>query len=294
MRVLKFAGRALLVLVASVFVIGLVLGFLGGRKESARHEIPDAVLLSGAPSGDDAILRGAHWAQILGCRDCHEDDLRGGVMVDVPPFLMTPSNLTRGAGGVGAEYASPADWDRAVRYGVKPDGRAVQFMMPSHLYHALADEDMADLAAYLASVPPVDNDVPPSGLRMPGRIIAGAGGLDPAAAVSAPDRPRAPVPPRGARGTTAAFGAYLASVTCVECHGGDLHGGRHPDPSGPVGPSMEAAAGWTPDEFRLAVTLGVAPGGRPLDPKWMPWPAFQPMTPDEVAALHNHIRELFR
>ena len=292
MRFLVVIGRALLALVAIVFVAALVLGFLGGRKAGARHGVPGSVLLASAPGDPDAMARGSHWASILGCRDCHGEDLQGTVMVDVPPFRATASNLTRGAGGVGASYG-PADWDRAVRYGVKPDGTAVQFMMPSALYHGLADEDMADLASYLSSVASVDHELPPSELRMPGKIIAGAGGLDPASAVSAPDRPRAPAPPLATRGATAEFGRYLASITCVECHGDDLKGGRHPDPSGPAGPSLAGAANWTAEEFRLGVTLGVAPGGRPLDPKWMPWPAFQHFTADEVAALRNHLKAIF-
>jgi cytochrome c553 len=293
MRFLKVIGRVLLVFVAAVFVIGLVLGFLGGRKADERHEIPGSVLLSSAPDDAAAIARGAHWASILGCRDCHGEDLQGKVMVDVPPFRAAPSNLTPGAGGVGASYKA-ADWDRAVRYGVKPDGRAVFFMMPSTLYHGLADGDMADLAAFLSSLAPVDHELPPSELRMPGKIIAGAGGLDPAVEVSSADRAREPAPPLASRGATAEFGRYLASITCVECHGQELAGGRHPDPAGPPAPSLEAAAGWSADEFRLAATLGVAPGGCPGDPEWMPWPAFQHMTADEVEALRSHVKTVFR
>ncbi|MBZ0268887.1 hypothetical protein K8I85_12075, partial [bacterium] len=264
MRFLKVVGGGILALVAVVLLAGLVLGFLGGRKVDERFDVPAGVLLSSVPDDPAAIARGSHWASILGCRDCHGEDLQGTVMVDIPPFLMTASNLTPGKGGIGAAYGA-ADWDRAVRYGVKPDGSAVAFMMPSALYHGLADEDMADLAAFLGSVSPVDHEIAPSELRMPGKIVAAVGSLDPAAAVSPPDRSRAPAPPLASRGNTAEFGRYLASITCVECHGDDLAGGRHPDPAGPEGPSLAAAATWSAEEFRLAVTLGVVPGGRPLD-----------------------------
>ena len=56
-------------------------------------------------------------------------------------------------GGVVAKY-SDVDWVRAIRHGVRPDGRAL-FVMPSEDYNRFTDADVAALIAFARTLPPV-------------------------------------------------------------------------------------------------------------------------------------------
>jgi mono/diheme cytochrome c family protein len=77
-----------------------------------------------------------------------------GLGVFYPPNL-TPDRET----GLGAW--GEADIVRAVRTGVRPGGRVLAPAMPWHNYAAPTDGDARALAAYLKSLPPVRNAMPP-------------------------------------------------------------------------------------------------------------------------------------
>src|SRR5690606_1423093 len=71
-----------------------------------------------------AVERGRHLIEArYACTECHGANMGGGVMVDAFPIgsLLGP-NLTTGSGSRTLDY-TPADWDRAVRHGILPDGR---------------------------------------------------------------------------------------------------------------------------------------------------------------------------
>ncbi len=289
MKALKVIGAVIGGLVLLIAVFAAVFIFLGGKKAAQVYEIEARVLVSDAPADAASIARGEHLSKILGCTDCHGERLEGSIMVDAPPFLVTASNLTGGRGGVGDDYEL-ADWDRATRYGVKPDGSSVFFMMPSALYHPMSDEDAADLAAYLDQLAPVDNELPDTKYRPLGKFIVGMGGIDAGMAVSESNRPRTAAAPRGA---TAAYGGYLTSITCVECHGADLRGGPHANPDYPDGPSLADAAGWDLDVFANSTQNGINSSGELMNPEWMPWTTFRQMTDDEVEAIHLYLQEIF-
>lgn len=239
-------------------------------------------------STDPAVVaRGKHLANTLGCHDCHGADLSGQVFADAPPFRATASNLTSGQGGIGTYY-SVADWDRAIRHGASPTGRALQ-IMPSVGYHHLTDTDAAALIAYLQSLPAVDNELPPTEIRPLGRLLIGAGQIDVLHEVNLSTDDRRPsIEP----GPTVAYGEYLADLTCRTCHGADLQGGPHPDPGGPPAPSLRASAAWSFEAFARAMRTGERPGGTVMDPKWMPWSAFKHHTDTELQALHTYLGTL--
>lgn len=65
-------------------------------------------------------------------------------------------NLTSGLGGIGSAY-SDEDWVRVLRNGVKPNGKGV-FVMPSKDFHAMGEDDLGSLIAYMKAVPPVDKE----------------------------------------------------------------------------------------------------------------------------------------
>jgi hypothetical protein len=112
-------------------------------------------------------------ATTVACTDCHAEGMRGKVFLDIPLGLIVAPNLTKGRGGVGERYASVDDWDHAFRYGVRPDGSAITSIMPAWFFNRLSDEDAAPLAAYLAALPPVDNELPATKLRFPAYVDAG-------------------------------------------------------------------------------------------------------------------------
>ncbi|HEX9953245.1 MAG TPA: c-type cytochrome [Rubricoccaceae bacterium] len=282
-RVLKRLGLVLGGLVGVLLFAGATAYALGSRAVGRTYEVQTAAL---RVSDDSAsVAHGAHLAAIHGCTDCHGPDLGGQVFVDAPPFRLTASNLTRGEGGVGARYTD-ADWDRTVRHGVKPDGRAV-IVMPAAAYHRLADEDAADLIAYLKRLRPVNRALPPSDVRTLGRLLA-AGPLDASFEVSVTPA-RATAPPSG---PTATYGAYLASITCAYCHGADLRGAQPPNPDSPPAPDLAAAGAWTYPQFARALQTGVRPAGAPLDPHVMPWRSTAAMTSDELKALYAFLGTL--
>jgi mono/diheme cytochrome c family protein len=267
-----------ILLIGGVYVVG------GARAHRAMTVTPTLDQVS----SDSAVLaRGEHLVNTLGCRDCHGADLSGQIFADAPPFRATASNLTGGQGGIGNDY-SVADWDRAIRHGLHPSGRGLQ-IMPSSGYHYLTDADAAAVIAYLQSLPAVDNALPPTEIRWLGRVLVGAGQLDAHREVNlATDDRRPAVEP----GPTVAYGEYLADLTCRTCHGADLQGGPHPDPGGPPAPDLKASAAWPYEVFVRAMRTGTRPDGTVMDPKWMPWSAFQHHTDMELMALHTYLRTL--
>src|SRR5215208_6007371 len=81
------------------------------------------------PSDSASLARGKVIATLYGCTGCHTPNLAGTTMIDGFPFArLASSNLTRGQGGIAADYTD-ADWDRAIRHGVRKDGTPL-FIMP--------------------------------------------------------------------------------------------------------------------------------------------------------------------
>lgn len=280
-KVLKWTGLVLGGLLVLLLLVGGAMYVVGGSKLSRTYAVQPADLA--IPTDSAAVARGAYLATTHACTACHGARFEGQVMVDAPPFRVTASNLTRGQGGIGARYTD-ADWDRTIRHGVRPDGRPV-VIMPSAAFHGFADADAAALIAYLKSLSPVDNPLPETELRALGRVIVGAGGIDPAIEVRTEPAPRtAP-----AAGPTAAYGAYIASTFCTYCHGQDLRGDQPPEPGTPYAPGLDAAGQWPLDLFREVLRTGVLPGGRRLDES-MPIEQTSQMTDDDLAALHAHLQ----
>ncbi len=117
--------------------------------------------------------RGAYLAAIMDCRGCHTPgtlmgkpdaarDLAGSkIGFQVPELgVFYPPNLTPDREtGLGAWQVD--DIVRAVRTGVRPDGRILAPVMPWHAYSALNDDDARALARYLKALAPIRNAAPP-------------------------------------------------------------------------------------------------------------------------------------
>lgn len=289
-KALKWFSITLGVLVGLVVVFLAFAYFNAEGKMNARYENISGTPVTGVALSDSALVaRGHYLSTILGCNTCHGENLAGQTYVDAPPFQINPPNLTTGRGGVGSHYDADG-WERAIRHGISYDHRSF-YMMPSTDYANLSDEDMAALAAYLETVPPVDNELPPPIVLRPlGRVIVTASGMKSMAELIDHTRDH---PATIQAGPTAEYGKYLASLTCMGCHGQNLEGGPHPDPAGMEVPSLAASAVWSLGDFQTAMRTGQRPGGVVMDEHFMPWPTFSKMSDEELTAIHSFLHQHF-
>lgn len=287
-KVLKRVGIGIAGVVGLVVVAAGVGYAVGTSKVNRTYAVQTAKLT--IPTDSASLARGAHLVRTFGCVDCHGANLGGQVLEDAPPFRAVAPNLTSGRGGLAARY-TPEDFDRSIRHGVKPDGRGV-LIMPSAAFHRMSDQDVAAIIAHLKSAPPVDNELPPSEVRLPGRLLAAAGAVDPAAEVRTTSARSGATPPVGA---TLEYGEYIAGATCAHCHTSNLRG--NPTPPGPPGtppaPDLVAAVQrWTKEQFVQTLRTGTTPEGKKLDPAVMPWTITAAMQEEELAAVHMYIASL--
>ena len=256
------AGLGLLLLA------GLVLYAIGMNKLTRSYpELPvEAIPI---PTDASAIARGQHIAMTRSCTYCHGEDL-GGKLVEDDSFLGTiPATiLTSGNGGIGLSYTD-TDWIRAIRHGVKPDGR-VEIMM--YNYYIMSDEDLGDLIAYLKQLPPVDSNLPAMRIGSILPLAPAVGYLVPAAERVDHQAPRPADPEPGA---TVEYGGYL-SVVCTECHSASL-GGR-----------LET---WNQEDFFRIMRTGELPDGGELGSGM---PSYGEMDDTELTALWLYFQSLPR
>ena len=283
--VIKWLGLIIAGLIAIIILGGIVITSIGDSKASERYEVTTS-LLAEIVEDSASVARGAHLAKIHACLECHTESLGGQVFADAPPFRAVATNLTSGEGGVGLTYTIQ-DWDRAIRYGIKPDGSPM-IIMPSKTLHNLSDDDTRALIAYLRSIPAVDNELPSTELRTLGKVLVAAGEFDPANEVHL-ESTRGQVPQEG---VTAAYGKYLASINCTYCHGVNLEGGPAFAPDAPPPPSLKPSGKWTSAQFDTAMRTGVTPSGYELDSKNMPWKAYMHMTDNELQAIYLYLQSL--
>jgi mono/diheme cytochrome c family protein len=124
------------------------------------------------PGGGDKVKRGEYLVAAGACADCHTpgvmlgkpemDKLLGGgnVGFEIPGLgFFFPPNLTPDD-DTGLGKWSEADIAKAIREGVRPDGRKLAPVMPYGWYAKLTDDDALAMAAYLKSLAPLANKVP--------------------------------------------------------------------------------------------------------------------------------------
>lgn len=271
---------------AGLLVVALFIVYvLSGRKLNEIYDV-NVALLSAAPT-DDVIEEGERLAKMRGCAECHGEDLAGQIFFDNFIFgRVAASNLTSGQGGIGASY-SDADWVRAVRHGVDPDGKPL-VIMPSEEFYYLNDADLGAIIAYARSLPPVDQIHPEKRLGPIARFIIASGGyVLPAAKIDHASRPSTLEP-----GVSLEYGEYLSRI-CLSCHGEDL-GGREPNGDPPPGPNLTPGgniANWSEEDFTVAMRTGVRPDGSELSAD-MPWRWIAEMSDDELKALWMYLRSV--
>lgn len=285
---MRWVLRILGVLLALVVVAVAAIWLLANRVLGTRYEVtPGAVTIL---TDSAALARGQHLGTAIGkCVDCHGMDLSGQAMVMGPVGSFRARNLTSGKGGLGDR--TDADWVRSIRHGVAPDGRALVFM-PSAAYSVLSAEDLGALIGWVKSMPPVDNEPPPSKVGPIGRIML-ATGPERLVAARLVDH-AAPIPAAVAPGATAEYGRYLAVAGgCTSCHGDNLKGGIKDGPPGTPPSANLTQAGplgsWTEADFSKALRDGIRPDGSTINP-FMPWRLARLMTDEEITAVWTYLK----
>lgn len=287
LKTLVFAlgGLALLFAVAATWV-----HFTSRSRLERRFSVtPKTVAL---PTDVAALARGRHLAQTRGCNECHGKDFGGSKVIDDGAMgRVYGPNLTRGRGGRVAGW-SDADWVRAIRHGVAPDGAAL-FLMPSEEYQFLADDDLGALVAYLKSLPPIDRERVKIELGPVARVLVAAGKIKlPASVIDHPNVNPQPVAP----GITPEYGRYVAA-TCIGCHGPNLSGGKievgppdWPEASNLTPHATAAVAKWNETDFLAAIRTGKRPDGSAINPI-MPI-GFGQMNDVELKAIYSYLKTL--
>ena len=223
----------LVVCVLALAAAGLL---LADRRMARRLDIPPrpVAFVDDAPS----LERGKYLFESRGCVDCHGANGGGRMFVDKGKGSLRIAGPNITSGGETASY-KPEDWERAIRHGVNPDGRALM-VMPSEDYNRFTDADLAALVARVRSLPAQSGGAAIVEFPPPVRILYGFGVIkDAAAKINHQLPPQQPVPV----GVNAEHGAYVANM-CLGCHGEGLSGGKIP--GGP--PDWPAAANITPGE----------------------------------------------
>ncbi|MET0385873.1 MAG: cytochrome c [Polyangiales bacterium] len=267
-------------LVLGLSAIAVVFTLLRAQTRLTRRYTPALSVLPAAVSGD--AVRGEHLSYTYGCRHCHGEDLGGAVMSDDVLMRVVAPNITPGSPLV--QVYRLQDWQRAIWHGVARDGRPLLIMPSDHL-RGLSDADLTALTSHLTTAPSVERELPPTEVRVLGRILLGSGAPLLAAETIDHTRPRPPLA-APAPNVSVAYGAYVAR-TCEGCHGIDHRGGPPVGPPGtPAPPDISSAAlrQWTQGEFVRALREGKKRDGSALD-EMMPWQSFKHLTDDELEAL---------
>ena len=205
-----------------------------------------------APSLPGDVESGRHWAAILGCTSCHDTSLKGSVMEDGGFWmgLLAAPNVT-----IQRKLYDDAGLARLIREGVKHDGHGVD-TMPSKAFHHAGEQTIADVIAFVRSVPDAGSAQPAIDYGPMARwnFLSGEWKLAP----DEIDRKAARIgDERPAQGV--AFGRYIAVLACGECHGLDQRGGDGI-------PNLAIAKAYSLEEFAHLMRTGEAKGGRKIQP----------------------------
>lgn len=257
-----------------------------------------------AAQAESETERGRYIVEVIGaCGNCHSptgpDDpdqsmhLSGGRPLDERGMYAVPPNITPDVEtGIGAW--TDDEIIRAVREGVRPDGRILGPPMPFAEYRKISDRDARAIVAYLRTVSPVRNTTEASHYDFPLPPSWGP----PLGEVAEPDR-----------SDIVAWGAYLAGPLghCTECHSTPNENGV-PDLenalgagglvfSGPFGVSVSAnitptGIGRRSDaELRQIITTGTRADGSKLNPP-MGFAYYASLKERDLDALVAYLRSL--
>lgn len=234
---------------------------------------PIAMLALGAQAQGDA-RRGEYLSMAAGCLGCHTEAKEGAVSYAGGRELKTPfgtfygPNITPHA-SAGIGRWTEADFIRAVRAGVRPDGAHYFPAFPYPSFTQINDADLRDLWAYLRSLPPSPRANRPHDLKFPFGwrfLVTGWKWL-----FFTPG----PIAADPGRSAEINRGAYLVRALghCGECHtprnllGGPSRdrflAGTRKGPDGKSAPNLTPTRlkNWSDADLRTLLTTGFLPDG---------------------------------
>lgn len=288
---LKIAGIVLAVFTILLIVVTASIYGITQQHWNTIYELSiDPVEVSDEPL---VLEHGQHLLTYRGCFDCHGNNLAGKIFLEDPVVgRIVATNLTAGEGGIGAHY-SDEDYVRAIRRGIKKDGKPVLFM-PSHEYALIHQRDMNAIVSYIRNTEPVENYLPENKINIPMRAMYVMGNdinLFPARIIDH----SMPIPYEEPA-TVLEKGMYL-STTCIGCHGRNLSGGRIPGvpPNWPEASNLTpegSLASWSEADFFRAMRSGITPDGHELQDEFMPYSMIGQMTDEELHALFAYLKTI--
>lgn len=261
-------------------------------------------------SADEALLaRGDYLVNgIVACGNCHSSktpngdfiegmEMAGGFVIEEPAFRAYAPNVTpdtrTGIGGWTDEQIV-----RAVREGIRPDGRVLGPPMAFEVYRRISDSDIKAIVAYLRSIPAVENEVPLTTYNVPLPPNWGPA-LD-----EVPDVPRE---------DKVAYGEYLFGPLghCSECHTPLVRGQFDRSRNGaggnvfvnPVGRNFTAVSSnitqhteiglgdWSDEEIKRAIAKGISQDGRQLL-QFMGFSYYENITEEDLDAIVAYMRTI--
>jgi len=267
-------------------------------------------LLAGAAIGTAAAQgdpkQGEYLAKAGGCVGCHTEAEEGAVRFAGGRALKTPFGTFYGPNitphlQAGIGKWSAADFVRAMREGVRPDGANLFPAFPYTSFTKITDADLRDLWAYLRTLPPSDKPSRPHELRAPYGwrwLVTPWKWLYFTPGPFRPDPAATPAVNRG---------AYLVQALghCGECHtprnvlGGPdrertLAGGKGPEGKGVSNITPTRLKKWSDAQLKEFLQTGFTPDGDIANETMgeVIRNTTSQLTPADLAALIAYLRTL--
>ena len=265
--------KALIGLVA-LAILG-VFGFLALTSPSAYRLIRPEPAARGRPHSGcgerpHPVLRRRLHLLPCGSQSGGQAAARRRLCAEIPLRHLPRSQYLAAQAGRHRLLDARADFVRAMREGVSPDGRHYYPAFPYASYQRMSPEDLGDLFAFMQTLPAVEGRAPGHDLPFPFNIRRGVGLWKLAFLDGQVFRPDPSKPASWNRG------AYLVNGPghCAECHsernfaGGIVEDRRFaggPDPEGGRGtvpnitPHQSGIGGWSPEEVATLLKTGETP-----------------------------------
>jgi mono/diheme cytochrome c family protein len=309
---LKVVGILVLVILG---VAAAGVAWLSVRKPAQRP--PSTETVQPTP---ELLARGKYVVHnISQCLECHSDHTKGFALPIKPgsegmggyaftkeqnfPGVLRAQNITPD------KETGLGDWTdgeilRAVREGVGRDGQALFPMMPYKHYRSMSDDDAKAVVAYLRTLKPIRNPIPPTKVDFPLNLIIKFIPKPLEGPVAAPSR-----------ADNIAYGKYLSIIGgCYECH--TPHNERNE-----LIPERAFSGGWEmKGEWGRNLTANITPHpgtflGRATKEEWigrfhsyaaytpesapevppgantvMPWIGYSGMTDEDLGAIYDYLK----
>jgi hypothetical protein len=301
LRILKWTGIVLILIVVIVFAAGAVL-----YHKEYEAPFPDVH----ASTDSTVIARGKHLVYATAhCTECHyqhkdsimamngeEIALAGGFPFVFPGGTFYSANISSDP-EMGIGKYTDQEIARTLRYGVKRNGKV---LIPAMEFQNISEEDLVAILSYLRTLPPVKYKVPENDFNLLGKGIL--------AFLIRPTPPRTTPPARVISEPTVEYGKYLATdlSNCKSCHterdrntgnyiGEELAGGPVDIINGKtlVAPNLtpDEKTGhiynWTFEQFKSRFSQG-----KLINESIMPWGQFKNLDDTDLMALWKYLHSV--